>query len=350
MSRDDRPPLTVVDGEPPARRFQLIKAASVEPKAPKWLIRGHLESDSLALVFGDPGCGKSFLAVDMACSVATARDFHGHKVTHGPVVYLAGEGLNGLARRRLAWCIRNQESLEDVPLYVSTGPAALCDPGSALEVQRAVDEVAEAEGSPALVVVDTLARNFGPGDENSTQDMGIAVQVMDAIRTAHRAAVVLVHHTGHGDKSRARGAMALKGALDAEYRMEKDDEGVVRFEATKMKDAEPPAPSAFRLCTVELGFQDDAGDEVTSAVLDPVDWTPPATKQRRSNATRGGRQQQAMGILRGLCDDGRLVTPGEWKQALLDEQIPKRSAEYAMQSLKQHGEVLENHGCVRPAA
>jgi hypothetical protein len=51
--------------------------------------------------------------------------------------------------------------------------------------------------------------------------------------------VLIVHHSGHGDKQRARGAMALKGALDFEFRVEKKGREVQLIN-TKMKDAEAP--------------------------------------------------------------------------------------------------------------
>jgi hypothetical protein len=72
--------------------------------------------------------------------------------------------------------------------------------------------------------------------------------------------VLIVHHSGHGDKARARGAMALKGALDLEYRVEKTD-AVIKLINTKMKDAEAPPDQFFELAGVDLD------DNASSAVL-----------------------------------------------------------------------------------
>jgi hypothetical protein len=46
---------------------KLIRADRIEMRRPDWLLRGMLERDTLALIFGDPGSGKSFLAIDWAC-------------------------------------------------------------------------------------------------------------------------------------------------------------------------------------------------------------------------------------------------------------------------------------------
>ena len=254
--------------------FRLLRVGEIEVKPPKWMIKDFIEGDALVEVFGDPGSGKSFMAVDIACCVATGIDFHDRDVhTTGPVIYVAGEGRNGLARRFRAWSVRNRRPLDDAPLFISSAPAGLCDHEQEQMAARAFEDVKKEYGPPRLIIIDTVARNFGPGDENSTRDMTQFIQAVDRIRAEYRATVLLVHHSGHGDKSRARGAMALKGALDAEYRVDKqENSGIVLLNATKMKDAEMPPPMAFELRSVELGLYDEDGAPVTSAILDEIDF------------------------------------------------------------------------------
>ena len=57
-------------------------------------------------------------------------------------------------------------------------------PESLEEVMQAVDFMAKKYGPPAAVYFDTLARNFGDGDENSTKDMNRGISNMDAASTA----------------------------------------------------------------------------------------------------------------------------------------------------------------------
>lgn len=175
--------------------------------------------------------------------------------------YVAGEGHNGLTRRFAAWSKHKGVSIEGAPLFVSNRPAQFLDETSAGEVVAAVHGLAGQHGTPALIVIDTLARNFGPGDENSTAEMSHFVAVIDQLRAEFPGATVeIIHHTGHASKERARGAMALKAALDSEFKVEKT-EMIVRLTNTKMKDAEPPTPIAFMLDSVDLG------DGASSAVL-----------------------------------------------------------------------------------
>jgi len=251
------------------------------------------------------------------------------------VVFIAGEGMNGLARRFKAWAIRNKVELKDLLLFVSTMPTGLCDPERVKFVLDAVANIAVIHGEPLLVVVDTVSRNYGAGDENSTRDMVQFISGCDAIRTQYGATVLLVHHCGLMDKTRSRGNMALKGALDAEYRLDRDESGVIRFEATKMKDADYPPPTAFRPAVVELGISDDEGKQSTSIVLDATAYEPPPATP--GNAGRGKGQTTATEILKKLQDtaEQRLSSRGfdpdtariaveDWRLACSDKGIKDR--------------------------
>lgn len=251
----------------PKKGFSLTRVGELSYKEPVYLIGDFVETECLAMLFGDPGCGKSFIAVDAALSVATGTAFHGRKVLTGPVVYLAGEGHNGLMRRIEAWSKEHQVDITECPLFLSRSAAQFLNDVLVREVAEAVERIKEKFGPPRLIVVDTVARSFGGGDENSTPDMTKFVAALDAFRERYGCTILLVHHTGHSDKNRARGNMALKGALDAEYRVEKTGSGIV-IECTKMKDAPEPKPLHFSLASVKLADGQD-GKPVTSAVLRP---------------------------------------------------------------------------------
>lgn len=341
-----------------AGRFRLIQANALEIKPPDWLIENRLEVDTLALLFGDPKTGKSFIAIDQACSVATGLDYHGNRVERSPVIYIAGEGHNGIARRLKAWEIARQMPLDDAPLFVSEKAARMLDQGSVDGVIEAVEEIAAEHGAPRLIVLDTLARNFGPGDESSTQDMNNFVQAADRLRTAHSAAVLIVHHTGHSDKQRARGSIALKGAIDAEFRVDADESGVVRMECTAMKDAKAAEPMAFRLREVDLGVYDANGNEVTSAVADPEDYEP---AQQRSSRGRGKNQRIATEQLERLhreqrqriLESGRdpdqvRITLDDWRKACLEAGIAKQRFYEIRDKATQSGIARIEYGFVYP--
>ena len=338
------------DPGPPV--FSLVRAGSLKPRPMDWLISELFERDSLLQIFGPPGGAKTFTVLDMACCIASDKDYHGRKVQPGPVVYVAGEGFNGLARRLKAWQIVNRVSLEDKPLYVSTMPAALLDPVNVAAVMKAIDQT---ECKPVMVVLDTVARNFGPGDENSTQDMTQFVTACDQIRAAYQCTLGLIHHTGHQEQARGRGSSVLNGAIDASYRIIREDSGPVLVENTKMKDAIPPEPFAFKFETVELGFDNEDGTQATSAVLAPC---PMPTKAPKA---KGKHQAHALEVLQRLINENRAelerdgmdpnqarVKRDDWRQACIDDGMHPPRFHDAEKSMKEKALIHQEFAWIRP--
>ena len=283
-------------------RFKLIKLSDIEFKNPEWLIKPFIQKDSLNQIFGDPGSLKSFVAIDMTACVATGTDYHSMKVKKGPVIFVAGEAFNGLKMRFMAWSIKHQVSLDDANIFLSPMPVGIGDPDSINEAIKAIDEIVAAAGNPALIVIDTVARNFGPGDENSTKDMSAFVIGCDELKTKYRCAVLLIHHSGHADKARGRGAMALYGALDAEYKAYKDENGTLRVENTKAKEFKKPEPMAFVVQEVGIPFKDEDGFSLSSIILDRTEYVAPPQK---GNKGRGKNQVLALLLLSTLHKEHR---------------------------------------------
>ena len=232
-----------------------------------WLVEDYVEKDSLSLIFSPPSSGKSFILVDIACCVATGTPWHGRPVQQGPVFYIAGEGHNGMARRFAAWQKHHGVSLKGAGIYKSQRAISIYSEDAARDLYETVREMSEAHGVlPALIIIDTVARNFGEGDENSTEDMGKFITHLDTyVRLPFGCNVFLAHHSGH-NMERARGSSALKAALDSEYQVAKDGP-VLQLIPTKMKDAELPPELTFRLTMVDLGEID--GRPMNSAILAP---------------------------------------------------------------------------------
>lgn len=338
--------------------FKLTQASKIEMKIIRWLIRNLIELDTLAELFSEPGIGKSFIAIAIALCVATGTKFYGRDVKQGPVIFIAGEGLNGINRRIVAWSLANGVSYETAPLFISQMPAALTDTEMLEQVQAAIALVSAEHGPPVLIIIDTLARNFGPGDENSTQDMSRFIQAADALRAISQATILLVHHSGHGDKGRARGAMALKGALDAEYRLDRDEAGIIRMKATKMKDAKYPEPMAFKLESVLLPVLDESGEPQFSAVLESTSYSPPPQKGK---AGHGKHQTRALQILKDLqSEEHRLlelegrdtasarISIEAWKRAMKADGMPQQRVTDVITSLRNLKMITEGGGGVSP--
>ena len=234
----------------------------------KWIIKGMLEEQCISQLYGPPGVGKSFLALGMACAVATGTEWHRHKVMRGAVVYVAGEGQGGMSRRLRAWQKNSGVSLEGAKLFVSHRAVSLLDTDSAMTEMEAIESQLSPGEKPTLVVVDTLSRAFVGGDENSNQHMGLFVRTIEAMKARWGANVLIVHHSGKDASKGGRGSSVLPCALEADFCLEKRG-GKSNLVCKKMKDG-PKAPDfLFTLKTVELEKVIDCfGEEevVTSAV------------------------------------------------------------------------------------
>lgn len=228
-----------------ASGIRAIEASNLHTIAPpRWLLHDLLVTDSLAMLFGASGVGKSFLVTDWAMTVATG--VIGTACTWadgGPVVYVAAEGAAGMRRRLEAWRAHHKSALNrrcvpvDDPFVVVPEAVDLGD-------STAVDRMATAlvEVRPSLIVIDTLAR-CSPGlDENSARDMGTVVAHLDRLRQASGACVLVVHHSGKDGTAGARGSSVLRAAVDAEIALVG-----ARVEVRKQKDAPEAEPFSVAL-------------------------------------------------------------------------------------------------------
>ncbi|MGB1225967.1 MAG: AAA family ATPase [Mycobacterium sp.] len=240
-------------------------------KPTDWLIKELDERNTLSVTFGPPKSGKSFYEIDKALCIAHGIDFHGHEVTKGPVVYVAGEGHGGLRRRLAAWQIQHGVHGEIVPFAATSKRVLLMQPDEIQELAIELSGFADAHGGINKIVVDTLARNMG-GDENSTPDMNAFVDACDTyLRVPFGACVTIVHHSGRANEGRTRGSGALDGAIDQETGIARDPHSKLITASMKYaKEMEEAAPLTFRLVGVDLPVLELDGTPIRSAVLEPA--------------------------------------------------------------------------------
>jgi hypothetical protein len=231
-----------------------------------YLIKPFFEKDSLGQMFGPYGCGKTFTALGAACAVATGGHFACSEANKGLVLFLAGEGHQGLKRRIKAFAIESKLSADDLSLLNVSKSAV---PFDNLSRDKIITEGFMLEETfnqkIALIVIDTLARHL-IGNENSTEDGNEFVQIVSTIKQAFPGSVVIiVHHSGNAEetKGRGRGASSIPAAMDF---IAKINKGQMTF--TKMKDGPIPEPMGFELKPVQVGVEDD-GEPITSC---SVNW------------------------------------------------------------------------------
>jgi hypothetical protein len=294
------------------------------------------------MTFGAPAGGKSFLLVDLACCIATGTNWFNHKVRQGPVFYIAGEGHAGLARRFAAWSkARGVAITAETPLYKSSRAVMLLDPDAAAGVQAEVDRMIQQSGQPpVLIIIDTLARNFGDGDENKQADAGKFIEHLDKhLRRVYKCNVMIVHHSGH-EMDRARGSSSLKAAMDQEISV-KNVGGKIEVKWTKMKDAEMPKEKRFKISQIGLGRFDENGEEIIGAYLE-LDGNPLDMQVGKRGANGGGKKGDpitAMDIVKEMHP--------KWQGSVSIEKkfdVPARSVTRILAAMRDAGWVTGGQG------
>lgn len=242
----------------PRKRRSAFSLAMVDevlarPMEEEWLVDSVIPLRGLSMIYGDPKAGKTFLALDVACHVVLGLPWRKSRQTmQGPVVYICGEGHRGIRKRLEAWSRYHGVELKGAPLAVSGMAAAFSDPDSVEEVRKAVDDASRQWGRrPVAVIIDTLARNIGAADENSSRDMSMFIDGLDEA-LGNDCARLVIHHSGHGTSARARGSSALPGAVDAAFKVERSATGLTSLGCTLMKDSACPPTMHFQSHTVEV--------------------------------------------------------------------------------------------------
>jgi len=330
---DDFPVMDVPPAPPrkPTKVARLSQFANSESKGPGYLAKGLLQKASYAIAYGPPGGGKTFTLLDLAYHIAAGKEWMGHKVHGGPVLYLPFEGGGGLIKR--AQALRQKYGNEDVPFFIAPASFNLRELAGRQVLASIIADLPE---KPVLVVIDTLARALVGGDENSAQDVGAFNSAVAALIEATGACVLVVHHSGKNQNAGARGSSALLGAIDTELQISDN-----RVTASKQRDVEIGAPIGFKLVPVVVGLDSD-GDEMTSCVVEPDAVGTGPTGRLAGHAKRGFE------VLCQLRPDNTSISDIEWKEACMEFLPARKASFYDMKNvlLKKRYIVVDNEGLV----
>jgi RecA-family ATPase len=156
----------------------------------EYLVEKVLPENSVCVLYGEPGSGKTFVALSMALSCTNGKPWIGRKTRPARILYVAAEGVLGMKYRLRAYKKRNDLGPGKVLFY--TGSLQITDAVARVSLHS---DLKMKEFKPDLIVMDTLARISVGKDENSAKDMGEIVAGIEALRREHNAAVLVIHHT-----------------------------------------------------------------------------------------------------------------------------------------------------------
>lgn len=234
-------------------RIQLTRVTDLDMFKPlDYLIDDFLVQGTTSLIWGPPGCGKSFVAIDMGLHIATGEPWHGHEVSQGPVIYVCGEGFNGIPIRVAAWQKAHGHT-GSIEFYMTQQAVPIAAPGVADELLASIRAI---HAAPAMVQIDTLNRNFGAGSENEQEDMDLYLNASHKICEELGCSVMTVHHAGKNTEHGPRGSTTLPGAVYTNMEMKREGESYTLI-THKQKDGPEARPVRMSMLPIDLGEAED---------------------------------------------------------------------------------------------
>lgn len=278
-------------------RVQWIEDYRNSVQDPTWLIPNFIPSEGTGVLYGSTGSYKSFMALDMAATLAhgVGGQWGAPPVQHD-VLFLAGEMPVGTARLRYpAW--QEWRGLQGSPNRLAILPMVpyLHNKEGWDGIKLDMDHLGM---RPALIVIDTLSRLMTGMDENISKDAIQAIDFMESLARYYECFVLAVHHEGKDASKGARGSSALIANPDMAISMRKKGNGT-EMRVKKQKDVDvPETPFLFAVkpvgSSIVLEKTDTLVEEPKSGGS-KIDWATKDSIMRQLN----GRGKLSMNLLAG---------------------------------------------------
>lgn len=192
----------------------VVRAAELDDgdALPRWLVDTLWARAAVGVLGGAPKCCKSWLALDLAVSVATGTACLGAFDVDdaGPVLLYMAEDAAPVVKARLTGICRARSlDLASVPIHVITVPVLRLDRGR--DQARLRDAVRRYE--PRLLVLDPFVR-LHRIDENDAGEVSVLLGYLRTLQRQHDVAVLVVHHARKNGGAGAQAGQSLRGSGD----------------------------------------------------------------------------------------------------------------------------------------
>lgn len=213
----------------------------------RWLVEGLWPAGGVGIIGGQAKSWKTFLALDLAISVASGTPCisafptrKGGKV----LVYAAEDGLPDIRARLAGICAGRGVRLYDLDLGIIAVTRLHLDQ----ERDKKRLEATLTLHKPALLILDPFVRLHTAIDENSAGDVSAILGELRRLQRLHGVAIALVHHARKNGNA-MRPGQALRGSSDFHawgdcnlYLQRKDD-----FAMLTVEHRAAPSPKPLKL-------------------------------------------------------------------------------------------------------
>lgn len=302
--------LVQIPGEEPFRAYTVSALRRLQQRP--WVIDGVLRQGHLMMLYGGWSAGKTFVAIDMALSVAMGIPWTGRATRRSRVLFLSAEDREDVRTRVFAWAQVHGVSDAELDQWFRLEVKAV-QIKYETERRRLVDHYAKEGFRPEFVVLD----NFGvlADDVNeSASGQHVAPWCQGAKRLGRewRASVVFLHHMTKDGKTYL-GSIAFGNHIEASLEVERQDgTEEISIEADKHKHTPSSMKLRARFLLVPVPMPAELSD-MASAVLQPVEKGTAGLLSAPDRATRHPHDALLLGILhdRGALDTGAWMGAAE---------------------------------------
>lgn len=191
--------------------FQRASHLSTAGAQIQWLVEGLWSDQAVGILGGEPKCCKSFMALDVAVSVASGasclRQFPARRT--GKVLLFPAEDSLAVVRQRLEGIAAAANvSFQSLPVEVITAPSLRLD--TPIDRERLSNTVESLR--PILLILDPLIRLHRVDENDATQIAGL-LSFLRELQRKFQLAVILVHHA-RKDSNGSRPGQALRGSSE----------------------------------------------------------------------------------------------------------------------------------------
>ncbi|MHC8354263.1 AAA family ATPase [Pseudomonas sp. LB3P81] len=281
-------------------KFRIYSESEVLARPPvRWRVHGLIPQEGLGAIFGQPACGKSFLAIDLLAAIANGREWFGRTTRPSSVVYIALEGRGGISQRLRAYNAckgRSNIHFMDMPLDLRDKQDRKC----------LIEAVTDKHLQGGIVCIDTLAASAPGMDENTSADMGMVIAGMQEVQGALGGCVLFVHHAGKSSERGLRGWSGLTGAVDFSIEVSAKEK-LRTWRVAKSKDGEGGIECNFMLVPVNVGT-DEEGFAITSCVIDTQSTWNFESSLKVDEVTGGEDENYIFNFIKNAQDSGQKLS------------------------------------------
>ncbi|MFI6061187.1 AAA family ATPase [Streptomyces sp. NPDC051286] len=315
----DEPGVTSADDDEPGQRKAkarkrksrfLTRQELRDRPEPKWLIERLLPEYGVGQLFGPTYGGKTYAAIDLVMRITTGMShWIGHTIrVKGPVFYVLMEGGFDFAKRLDAWELKHGRSSDELYVMVEE-ELNLADQGS---LDQLAKDIRAVSSTPRLLVIDTQSLAIQGVDENDNTGMNEVMQRLKVLSKSLGCFVLLVHHTGHANGERGRGASAMPAALDTIIRINGSDKDGRKISVPKVKAGREIQDRDFRLeeqangwpVFVELSVGDALLQNLTNEekIIRFLKWNGPLAPPQIAEGIDGVAYSTVQNLCRTMAD------------------------------------------------